>query len=483
MNHQHPAKKLLLTDPVEVFKHPSRRVFTPPSPGMSDTIVSAQIGPMPPARQTLDLAPERNDLPSPGQPLGWDELARLAPPAADLANGTTNAQANLRLFGYPERAVRVTLYRDHHAWCPYCQKVWLWLEEKRIPYRIRKVTMVCFGEKEGWYRQLVPSGKLPAIELDGRLITESDTILEALEQAFGVLGHGMAHPQVLPLRRLERQLFASWCQWLCATGPDLRQDEQAGLHFDRRASAMAQALEATPGPFLLEKFSSADVVFVPYLERMNASLAYYKGYLLRQRHAPIDRWFAALEQRSTYLGTQADFHTHVHDLPPQMGCCQANGSLAQRQLADRIDRGPWPIGNFMDPDPETSQPEPADAALQGLARVLRHREPLLERYGDGSGSETDPFSTALRCVLTRLVLGWECPPPAGTAKSLRSLAQRISVPRDMSLYSARRLRQALQNTAALDPLGADAWPAPLPLNHRRDQDPLPFLRQSSMKVV
>lgn len=27
------------------------------------------------------------------------------------------------------------------AWCPYCQKVWLQLEEKRIPYKIEWINM------------------------------------------------------------------------------------------------------------------------------------------------------------------------------------------------------------------------------------------------------------------------------------------------------------------------------------------------------
>ena len=71
--------------------------------------------------------------------LSWSQLTDLMKkPNIDLVNGPTSSQALLRLFGHPESNVRVTLYRDHHAWCPYCQKVWLWLEEKRIPYRIQK---------------------------------------------------------------------------------------------------------------------------------------------------------------------------------------------------------------------------------------------------------------------------------------------------------------------------------------------------------
>ena len=182
--------------------------------------------------------------------LSWGQLhefaAKYAPP--DAANGFAHAQSRLRLFGQPESAVRVTLYRDNHAWCPYCQKVWLWLEEKQVPYRVEKVTMFCYGEKENWYKKIVPSGMLPALALDGKMITESDgttaktlarapschplatrpsslhlttivlcsslvVILANLEATFGPLSEPMR--VITRERQLERHLFRAWCGWLC----------------------------------------------------------------------------------------------------------------------------------------------------------------------------------------------------------------------------------------------------------------------------
>ncbi|MEB3332880.1 MAG: glutathione S-transferase family protein [Synechococcaceae cyanobacterium] len=404
-------------------------------------------------------------------PPEWQELDALAAAEPDRVNGATSAQALLRLFGAPQSAVRVTLFRDHHAWCPYCQKVWLWLEERRVPHRIRKVTMFCYGEKEDWYRRLVPSGMLPALELDGQLITESDRILEALEAAFGPLGPGLQDPHVLPLRRFERQLFSLWCQWLCRQLTPAA-EARAAAAFDRQAAELDRLLQQAQGPFLLGgDFSTADLVFVPYLERMNASLAYYKGYLLRQRHCAIDAWFAALEQRSTYLGTQGDFHTHAHDLPPQMGGCHASGAGLQRQLAARIDAGPWPILPADQGDPETSQAPPPDAALEALTRVCRHQQVILQRNPLGNQAFDLPLRLALGCLIGRDPVV----PPPGSAVGLRYLRDRISVPRDMSLHAARILRRALEDTARLDPLDPAAAGPPIPLQHRLDQDPAPFL--------
>ena len=78
--------------------------------------------------------------------------------------------------------------------------------------------MFCYGKKESWYRRLVPSGMLPALELDGQLYTESDRILLTLERYFGALGSSMEDPGVQALRQLERLLFRAWCAWLCTPG-------------------------------------------------------------------------------------------------------------------------------------------------------------------------------------------------------------------------------------------------------------------------
>jgi glutathione S-transferase len=421
-------------------------------------------------------------------PLSWDQLQALAPPEPDRLRGATNAQAQLRLFCSDVSGVRVTLYRDHHAWCPYCQKVWLWLEEKQIPYRIRKVTMNCYGEKESWYRHRVPSGMLPALELDGRLITESDQILLALEAAFGPLECSLEDPEALALRQLERRLFRAWCQWLCCTGEAGLASAPAERHFEKMADLVEGALAVHPGPWFLERFSSVDVIFTPYLERMGASLTYYKGYGLRQAHPAIDRWFTALEERPTYLGTQSDFHTHAHDLPPQMGSCLASGTESQRACARLIDQGPWLAGDpwsapGLDPQAspaaagglpvlETRQVEPPGAALEALGRVLKHRQTLMAVNPHANSG----FEQALACALTLLATGQACPPPPGSAAGLRYLRDRICVPRDMALHGARRLRQALENTAQLDPAGPTPTATPIPMGHRRDQDPSRFVR-------
>ncbi len=395
------------------------------------------------------------------EPLNWQQLADLTDFEIDPVNGSTNSQATLRLFGQTEADIRVTLFRDNHAWCPYCQKIWLWLEEKQIPYRIKKVTMFCYGKKESWYQRQVPSGMLPAIELDGQIITESDDILIALEKVFGSLYLGMQDPKVLPLRRLERLLFRAWCSWLCYRAMFPGQEKSNRKQFIETVAMVEEALATTLGTYFLEEFSTADVIFTPYVERMNASLYYYKGYSLREENPRLSDWFDAMESRPTYRGTQSDFHTHVHDLPPQMGGCYSNGEPQTLIKQERVDRGSW-FGL-----PDVTYPEPETSRAEALQRVIKHRSNIIKV----NPADDRLFDEALRCALTNMMTGETCTPPQGSDVALRYLRDRISVPRDMSIYAAKRLRESLEKTAAL---AGNRQSEPIPVRHRYDQNPANF---------
>ena len=180
---------------------------------------------------------------------------------------------------------------------------------------------------------------LPAVKIDNTLVTESDDILFALEEQFGSLPNSppLSDPiRVFPLRKLERMLFQAWCQWLCYPSTGAKEEQDNQKRFEEVVLQVESVLSASPGDFFLEEgFSVVDVIFTPYVERMNASCFYYKGYDLRglsQGNQPtnqrIHKWFAAMEKLDVYRGTQSDFHTHCHDLPPQMGGCYVRTSVA-----------------------------------------------------------------------------------------------------------------------------------------------------------
>ena len=97
--------------------------------------------------------------------------------------GSAHVQNKLRLFDAPEGATPpITLYRDHAGWCPYCQKTMLLVEEKQIPLQIDLVPMRSYGDKPTEFMRKVPGGLLPAIEVQGQIITESAVIMDLLDQ-------------------------------------------------------------------------------------------------------------------------------------------------------------------------------------------------------------------------------------------------------------------------------------------------------------
>ena len=179
------------------------------SASSSPTAVLPDFTPLGSSVPTWDGLGDKLDTTPTAQRLAQEAEAR------QLGHGPPHTDAKLRLFGTTAEP-RVTLYRDQAGWCPYCQKVWLLLEEKQVPYKIEKVPMRSYGDKPKWFLDKVPSGLLPVIELDGRMITESLVIMQILDETFpdrpllpaadGELARANS------LLKLERELFGWWCQ-------------------------------------------------------------------------------------------------------------------------------------------------------------------------------------------------------------------------------------------------------------------------------
>ncbi len=403
--------------------------------------------------------------------LSWTDLSKFKIDDIDRVNGINNSYSNLRLFGHNEKEAELTLYRDRHSWCPYCQKIWLWLEFKRIPYKVTKINMYCYGQKEKWYLNKVSSGKLPAIELNGKIITESDNIISFLENEYGTLGSSLLSKDIQVARNLEREIFRSWCNWLCRKSFSYLDESFRKNKFRESIYKLEKILSLSKTGFIdspihnSEKLEpgTGDIIFIPYMERMNASLSYYKGFDLRNNYPYIDRWLTLFENLSTYRGTQGDFHTHAHDLPPQMGGCFREVNDQQVTFSNLIDVGEG-LGNL-----EFNQNLDLNYyAKFALKRVLKHKDNII----NANPYEKGLFEESLRSALTYMVTSEINKVPDIAVNSINYLKNRISVPRDMPIISARILRQSLNKIKSSN---INFKIDKIPEKHRYDQDPAKFI--------
>lgn len=350
------------------------------------------------------------------------------------------------------------------------------------------------GDKPAWFWQMQPSGGIPVAMLDGQVIRESNDIMMAIEEAFPASPEGpykrmlpdaTSEPEqasrVRPLLALEREVFSAWFRWLGSSD-----DAGSRARLEALLARVDAELGATAGAFFLgEEVTLVDCMFAPFLERMAASLPYYKGVALRRNEAypHLEAWFVGMEGRPAYRHIASDFYTHVHDLPPQVGGCRSTASASA--YADAIDGADgswsWPLADDEAHDAALRvglQPlgplgQDAGAARREAAeRLLANHEAVVSFAARGLGGRglppvsaplSDPNARppeealplvdgALRHVVHAMLRGTEeaSPPlaeaklaPAAAASALGYLRDRISVPRDMGYPAARQLRAHL----------------------------------------
>eukprot|EP00879_Flechtneria_rotunda_P013937 GHRR01014556.1.p1 GENE.GHRR01014556.1~~GHRR01014556.1.p1 ORF type:complete len:360 (+),score=94.86 GHRR01014556.1:732-1811(+) len=349
--------------------------------------------------------------------------------------------------------------------------------------------MRCYGDKPASFMAMVPSGLLPALELDGKVHTESVVIMSLLEQAFPdnkPLMPSAGSPQRARadnLMRLERRFFSDWLNWLCSGWN--QQAAQSGL--ERTLKMICQELQAEGGPYFLgSDISLVDITFAPMLERAAASLTYYKGFVMRGsgKYPALEAWFDAMESRATYLGTKSDHYTHCHDLPPQLGGCHMTPAGEPFAAAiDGQDGSSWrlplpPLTASSSPEAYSPGENPPLDRLQAAARLVCNHAavvqfalrgagkpgpkpvsaPLADPTGIAAAEHTAAVDAALRHVVHALLTGVQEKQVMQEALQIKDLGEfdgaavmasaeylrdRIGVPRDLKLPAARQLRAHL----------------------------------------
>ena len=98
----------------------------------------------------------------------------------------------------------LTVYEHNESVC--CQKVRIVLSEKDIPHEVINISFEERQQHTLEFEAINPKGKVPVIDHDGKVITESTIIIEYLDGAFP----GITLMNKAPYRRARRQLWARW---------------------------------------------------------------------------------------------------------------------------------------------------------------------------------------------------------------------------------------------------------------------------------
>ena len=82
------------------------------------------------------------------------------------------------------------------------------LYERGIPFTPRQLNPAKFEHNEPWFTKLNPNGQVPALDHDGKIITESTVICEYLEDEFS------DYPSLRPADSFGKAQMRIWTKWV-----------------------------------------------------------------------------------------------------------------------------------------------------------------------------------------------------------------------------------------------------------------------------
>jgi len=215
------------------------------------------------------------------------------------------------------------------AWfCPFAQRVWIALEEKKLPYQYIECELyekpadgratkrsLSLEEKArrnpNGFMECCPRGLVPGLNNSGSKVYESMVCLEYLDEAFP------DSPQLLPKDPLQRAKVKIWTNFVqekvIATYYRLLMSQETDSR-DLAKKQLISALEEvigvmaplSEGPFFSgQHFGLFEVTFAPWCQRFFSVLQEYRGFCLSDTTSMqrLVKWYEACCQRTSFAAT------------------------------------------------------------------------------------------------------------------------------------------------------------------------------------
>ena len=448
----------------------SRLVVSPLHSASSATVVE----PPPPSTTTVS---------------SWEDLSkRLATSSVDASSSSV------------PNPPQVTLYRDTNGWCPFCERVWVALRAKNISYQEQLINL---RDKPDWYKQLVPTTLVPAVVFhetihnddendnqepevkhERRLVWESQSILQALDQEFPTSG-----PQLVRADAPEYQQAMEATEQLTKAGFTFQfslrnqtlttaEKEQLRTTFvtqlDQLDAALAQQQQQeqqqSAGPCfrLGAEFSALDAILIPSLERWRYQMPLTTGLDILENRPHLAAWFETMDSFAPYANRVAGDEYSWTATNAMFLQFFGNGTNGNPEVVQRMQQSEaraqaltqsFATATVQDEfavEVATKLISNHEAVLQDCTNPHPKSQPSVPR-----ATNAEVADLGLRLVATALLTPSPCEAAAHAvslnaiapqdqaeaAQALRTVAARLCVPRDMGAPAAKLFRKVLSIVA------------------------------------
>ncbi|XP_022869882.1 glutathione S-transferase DHAR2-like [Olea europaea var. sylvestris] len=176
--------------------------------------------------------------------------------------------------------------------CPFCQRVLMTLEEKKVPY---KTHLINTSDKPQWFLEVNPEGKVPVMKFDDKWIADSDVIVGIIEEKYPNPSLS-APPEV---SSVGSKIFSSFVKFLKSKDPN-DGSEQALLD---ELKALDEHLKAK-GPYVNGgNICAVDLSLAPKLYHLVVTLGHFKGWNVPESLTHLHNYMKLLFSRESFQKT------------------------------------------------------------------------------------------------------------------------------------------------------------------------------------